>query len=130
MFLLFGIQALGRDTIEEEGEAGDDEIDGDRTNAISRERAALEMLLNTSAAAMVALLATPLFLLYNLAAEKVSAELATAIGIGAFAFAISTLIAGLLLLLVIPTVSDDELLDPDAPTARRRRRRRRRGNRT
>jgi hypothetical protein len=68
----------------------------------SRERAAVALLLHTSSIAMVALLLTPLFLIYNLAAKMLSAPGAVGLGLGLFSFSVVTIVVGLLAFYSMP----------------------------
>jgi hypothetical protein len=71
-----------------------------------REKAAIGLLVRTSALAMGVLLLTPLLLIYNLAAGLLSTAHALAFGIGAFSFSVTTLIVGLSVFFIVPHVRE------------------------
>lgn len=95
VFVLFGLQATGHERI-------DQQTHSTNPHPIYKEAAALSLLVHTSSFAMVTLLFTPLFLLYNLSAAAIAPKIALAIGLGAFAFSITTLVVGLLAFFVMP----------------------------
>jgi small-conductance mechanosensitive channel len=96
-FVLFGLRVLEREKIEE--------ATAHRLNIVIMEHAALTLILTTSAAAMVALLVTPLFLFYNLAAAALASSTSVAIALGTFSFSLTMLIVGLVSFVIVPTVS-------------------------
>lgn len=102
VFVLFALQARGQENIDEITAPFD-------PHPVIRRRAAHQLLLRTSSVTMTTLLLTPLFLLYNLAARVVSPSTAVVIGLGSFAFSITTLIVGLSAFFV---VSNERLRHP------------------
>jgi hypothetical protein len=101
VFILFGLQAFERENVEEPRTA-------DRLPMI-RETAAIRLLLGTSSVAMVVLLLTPVFLLYNLATQALRPKDAVAIGLGSFSFSVTTLLVGLFSYFIVSTIRSRRL---------------------
>jgi hypothetical protein len=94
VFVAFAFQAIGHESV--------DELDHRERLPFRRWHAARELLIQTSAVAMVGLLLTPLFLLYNLASHVLNSETTIIVAIGIFSFSVTTLIVGLLIFFVVP----------------------------
>lgn len=96
VFVLFGLQSLDRE--------GLDEAMAAEPLPRKREIAALRLLLSTSSTAMLTLLLTPLFLVYNLVTQALAPSRAVAIGLGSFSFSVSILIVGLFAYFVVSAI--------------------------
>lgn len=111
VFVLFGLQNLEHENVEE--------FKSKAQLPLKREIAAIRLLLTTSSIAMAVLLVTPIFLLYNLATQALMPGRAVAIGLAAFSFAVTTLIAGLLAYFIIATFRARAFDELDVNLARR-----------
>lgn len=111
VFVLFALQGLERENLEE--------FKSTARLSLKREIAAIRLLLTTSSIAMGVLLLTPVFLIYNLAAQALVPESAVAIGLATFTFSVTTLIVGLLSYFIIATFRAQAFDKLDARLAQR-----------
>lgn len=96
VFILFGLQSLEREN----------QLNPESSDRLpmKRETAAIRLLLSTSSVAMLVLLMTPVFLLYDLATQALRPEETVAIGLGSFSFAATALMVGLFAFVIVSAI--------------------------